>query len=90
MVAVSVKVRALAVMVAVPAATPVTTPDALTVATSGSDESHVTVSVAPAGASVAVRLVVSPTSTEAVSGVTVMPVAGMVTARVMVGDRRPQ
>ena len=50
-----------ALMVAVPSATPVTTPALVTVALSVSREDQVT--VWPAGAVVAVRVMVSPTST---------------------------
>ena len=65
---------ALAVMVADPAATPVTRPPA-TVATPLSDELQVTVlSVALSGVTVAVSVTVAPTASCALPGETVMPV----------------
>ena len=62
-------------MVAVPTATPVTTPDALTVATDSSELVHVGVRpevLVPV--IVAVRVVVRPTPTLADVGLSVMPV----------------
>lgn len=55
-----------------PGATPVTTPVvALTVAIDGELDSQVTVWLAPEGSTVALRVVVAPSTTDAVDGVTV-------------------
>lgn len=54
---------AVAVIVTVPATTPVTTPEEFTVALDVSPEDHVTVCEAPVGSTVAVRFVVPPTPT---------------------------
>ena len=67
------------VIVAVPAATPVTTPDELTVATEVLLLVHVTLLlVALAGDTVAVSVVVEPALTLTVVGDTVTPVTGTV------------
>ena len=66
-----------AVTVAEPTVTPVTTPEVLTVAIPGLLETQVTVLfVAFAGATVAVSVAVPPTVTVAVGGVTLTPVTG--------------
>jgi hypothetical protein len=68
-----------AVMVAEPGATPVTTPVASTVAMVSSLEVQVTEgSVASEGATVAVKVAVSPTVSASVAGATVIPVTGTV------------
>ena len=62
-------------IVAVPAATPATTPDELTVANVGALEFHVTVLlVALAGTTVATKVVEAPTPRVAVAGLTLSPV----------------
>lgn len=89
MAVVAVNVRTLAVMVALPSATRVTSavfcPVEATVATDGSEDSHWTVSVASDGVRFAVRVTVEPTAPVDVAGVTVMPVDGVISARVIVG-----
>ena len=86
---VAVKVRALPVMVAVPAALRVTfavfCPVETTLAIVGSDDVHWTVSVESAGVSVAVNVTVDPTAPFEVAGATLIAVAGTFGARVMVG-----
>ena len=63
------------VIVAVPADLPSTTPEASTVAIASSEEDHVTdLSVASAGATVAVSVIVSLTAIVSVLGATVTPV----------------
>ena len=64
-----------AVIVAVPAFTPVTTPSASTVATLSSLEDQVTLSVLSDGVRAAASVVVSPTVTFAVDGLTLTAVA---------------
>ncbi len=86
---VAVKVRALPVMVALPAALRVTfavfCPVETTLAIVGSDDVHWTVSVASAGVSVAARLTVEPIAPDDVAGATLIAVAGTLGTRVIVG-----
>lgn len=86
---VAVNVRALAVIVAAPSFTRVTCavfwPVDATVATDGSEDSHATVSVEPAGVRVAVRVTLEPTTPVEVAGATVSAVAATTAERVMVG-----
>jgi len=74
----------LAVITALPKETPVTTPDASTVATDELLLLHVTVWSAIEGSTVAVRESVPPTTVVTVVGVIVTPVAGVVTVTVQV------
>jgi hypothetical protein len=90
MVEIAVNVRTFPVIVALPSAwrvtwavfCPVDTTDAM----AGSEDTHCTTSVAPAGVNVAVRVAVVPTLPDEVAGATLIAVAGTVTARVTVGE----
>ena len=86
---VAVKVRALPVMIAVPAALRVTfavfCPVETTLAIVGSDDVHWTASVESTGVSVAVNVTVDPTAPVEVAGATLIAVAGTLGTRVIVG-----